>query len=878
MKRTYLSLFAIFSWLLSMPGSTASSPLQEIRICIGDLASPAEERIAGILAERLSEKHGFPVKVARESRVVSEIDRPYLVLLGTAEHHRQISNLFSTAGIRPLSDDDPGPEGFLLKRMESGKGPLLLAAGVDTRGVLYAAGEILRQAERRDNSAVWPESLEIRTAPAFELRGTQIGQSGVAREKAKVRPWTEKEMQRAILDYALAGLNTLQVSETNLKENDPLYAFLKSFGIKTLLAYTPNSGAGPPAWQASESIGRSGYLCPSAPEARKALLKKCEETFRSLVHVDYVRLVGGDGGGCECDRCRPYGKTFILLCEEMAEIIHASHPLAQIFITNQKFDNAGDLAIFRYLQEKPRPWLRAICYGPGSDAMSWQPGHRQTHRMDLFRYPGFGPFDRYLKEILHQLPPEQDIVFYNELTHWRYSQYGYIQMYPRADTDGNQPPWWNHFIYERRPDSFLTMVYDRLTFFAWPRYYYWVFQQTLRYGIGDCTHSSGTQDHFNQWMWQRLLWAPQRSLPSVMEEYVRTWFGKDSAPEMSEAIFQLESNLEEKPGEPLPVKEGIDIFYRLVKRAGNRMSLSERERNWLWQEFMQKAALDKYIQCQVRRQIDLQQRIEGVVRDAFKGQGQEGKLSLARKWLQSPWEETREMQTLRGEAEYWGEASNRWNGVRSEGLYNLKHDYIGLGWLDRQLQRASAASGEERKELLQAIFDYENPGEGGFYDNCGTFNRAPHLIHGYPYDHGQPYVAPMLSEGNRPSQRSMHYTQDEEEGVVFRYTGLDPSASYRVRFTLVRPWYQERYLTRMNQKSQSIYADDRLLAKDLELPLQMSDFFTFDIPGEVTRDGRLTLRLQKSADVAAGSRTDREVWRNTGGWGTIVSEVWLMKK
>jgi hypothetical protein len=23
---------------------------------------------------------------------------------------------------------------------------------------------------------------------------------------------------------------------------------------------------------------------------------------------------------------------------------------------------------------------------------------------------------------------------------------------------------------------------------------------------------------------------------------------------------------------------------------------------------------------------------------------------------------------------------------------------------------------------------------------------------------------------------------------------------------------------------------------------------------------------------------EREVWRNTGGWGTIVSEAWLMKK
>jgi hypothetical protein len=30
--------------------------------------------------------------------------------------------------------------------------------------------------------------------------------------------------------------------------------------------------------------------------------------------------------------------------------------------------------------------------------------------------------------------------------------------------------------------------------------------------------------------------------------------------------------------------------------------------------------------------------------------------------------------------------------------------------------------------------------------------------------------------------------------------------------------------------------------------------------------------------VARGSRVEREIWRNTGGWGTILSEAWLMKK
>ncbi len=63
----------------------------------------------------------------------------------------------------------------------------------------------------------------------------------------------------------------------------------------------------------------------------------------------------------------------------------------------------------------------------------------------------------------------------------------------------------------------------------------------------------------------------------------------------------------------------------------------------------------------------------------------------------------------------------------------------------------------------------------------------------------------------------------------------------------------------------------------MELPLQMSDFFTFDIPCPDHSDGTLTIRLERAADVARGDRVTVEQWRNSGGWGTLVSEVWLLK-
>ncbi len=112
-------------------------------------------------------------------------------------------------------------------------------------------------------------------------------------------------------------------------------------------------------------------------------------------------------------------------------------------------------------------------------------------------------------------------------------------------------------------------------------------------------------------------------------------------------------------------------------------------------------------------------------------------------------------------------------------------------------------------------------------------------------------------------------TQFDQGGKMVKLTG--------VRLALVRPRYQERYAMRMNQKSQSIYADDIPLAIDLELPEYESEFVEFDIPRETTSDGKLRIRFEKHPDVPEGDWIDTQIWRNCGGWGTLVSEIWLMK-
>jgi hypothetical protein len=295
-----------------------------------------------------------------------------------------------------------------------------------------------------------------------------------------------------------------------------------------------------------------------------------------------------------------------------------------------------------------------------------------------------------------------------------------------------------------------------------------------------------------------------------------------------------------------------------------------KRKDYLWRQYMQRALIDKYIQLRVARQTAVYDRAVATMKNGLDGDVV-ATLKKCAKIFGEP-VESEEMVSLREKADRLGGESDTIYGVRNEGLFNLDQDFVGLGWLQKQFAAACALSGQEQRAALHRIAFYEDPGEGGFYDDAGDPARSPHLVYGWPYGDGE------FSGANRPSQRTAAFTTDERQGVAFEYDGLDPNAQYRARFTLVRPRYLPRFGKFQLQKSESIYADDIALVKDLELPEYESQFFEYDVPREATKDGHLKLWFEKSAGVGEGPRPEVTVWRNTGGWGTLVSEVWLMKK
>ncbi len=125
---------------------------ESVTIRVGAEADAVELKVAELLRQRIAEPSDLPTHVERTAGAGAK--NSLLILLGIPAHHPELQKQLEADQIPALTQRDPGPEGFLVKMLADDN--VLMAAGVDQRGVLYAAGEILRQLEIKENSVEVP--------------------------------------------------------------------------------------------------------------------------------------------------------------------------------------------------------------------------------------------------------------------------------------------------------------------------------------------------------------------------------------------------------------------------------------------------------------------------------------------------------------------------------------------------------------------------------------------------------------------------------------------------------------------------------------------------------------------------------------------------
>jgi hypothetical protein len=663
--------------MIALLSATANADLsaRSVSIVVGRDTGTTLKAVATRLRDRITERSAVLVDIS--PRATGADLTLYLGRIGT---DRRFDKLCNDHEVTLPGGDTPAPESYALKRDDD----TLIGLAADDRALMYVAGEVLRQL-RYEPDSVTIGDVDFSTAPAYRFRGFSQNQGGSMRKVTEARAWTQAEVERGIDEYAFAGANCFYAGH----RGGATYDFVKSMAMMTCTDARPNIFREdfPEAWAASGLDDWEGdhWVCPSVPEARAALMEKWEKEFAKRPYHDIMRMYAGDPGGCRDERCAPWGKTFVHLCEDVARLWNARYPDSVVMIANQDVTNVGDQAIFDYLSAEPRPWLYALAYGPGSNAMSRY--FRDELRDDLFVYPGHGWTNRYLAETLNQLPKEQRIVHYSDITHWISAQY-----------------------MVENPEPNIMKSYGRRTFHARPKAFYRIFQQIMPFSEGDIIYSEGYHDEFHQYLWARLLWNPNRALDDLVREYCVLQFGEDAAPLMANALYQLEANIEQ----PLETNEGIDRYYLLVREAGWRIPPQLMLNNWRWRIHMQKAELDKYNQLKLHIERDKEERIAALLAQAIKKGAVDSAVAAAIAVLAES-TETDEMKTLRESAGRHGDESEALYGVRNIGYPKITQTLRPLERLGRALDRAQNADTRrtKRKEIEEALRIIDLPTQPG---------------------------------------------------------------------------------------------------------------------------------------------------------------------
>jgi hypothetical protein len=783
-----------------------------------------------VLVEEIARRSGITL----DTTETPQVGTAPLIVLGVAS---------DPAGNVPVELAVPEkPEGYAIKVQTFASRPMVFLAGRDDAGVLYAVGRLLLAMELRPNSILLDDKFEAASAPRYPHRGHQIGYRNLSH---CYDAWTPEIYEQYMRELGIFGANafeTTRFSDSGAKDGP----HTKLTGGEMAVAWSGICQVyGFDFWLFTAAFGGEGESDEEVEES----LQSHVETLKGIPHLDHIYLTGGDGGSTH----RRPDLMFEAL-ERFATEARKIHPNLGVWTSNQGFDPEQNNWFFGYLQREEPEWLTGVVYGAWTRIFAEEQRARTPERYPIRRYDDIGHAVRAQYTV-----PEWDPVF--------------------ARTLGREP-------FAPRPRG-QANIHNRFDEFS----------------DGFVTYSDGIGDDVNKFVWTALGWDPDRPVEDVVRDYARFFFGEDIAEEVRRGLFLFEENFSGSLVDCQGVEENFAFWKGLEEKADAKLLA-----NWRFQSCVLRAYFDHYTRLRLLKALDQEARALAVLRDAPK-LGVESAIKEARLILAESDQDTT-TDVLRKRIEELGgelfqsigaqldvknyQARNPERGAILEFLDNPLNNRLWLEYeLDAILEGRTTASspegaveGDVRLARIERVANWENPGDGSFYDDLGNAAKQPHLVRQH-YAHDDPAAIASPREGftldDGSPQRLSWLDVAECLGntpLLMRYEDLDPNAHYRLRVT-----YAGRYNAVMRLTADGEYeihgaygptlegvrytikGDGAAQAKVAEkAPGEESELLPqfpleFIVPKAATEDGVLDLR-----------------WDKVIGRGNQVAEVWLVKE
>lgn len=537
--------------------------------------------------------------------------------------------------------------------------------------------------------------------------------------------------------------------------------------------------------------------------------------YDHITGIDHITTYGGDASGA----VRP--QLFFPHMGRVIPLILKGNQGAKWWYSNQCLEDHAkdhDDYIFNYIQQNRPPWLYGMVYGPWTK--------------------------RGIPEIREDLPSQYKLRHFPEICHPRWCQYPV-------------PTW----------DRIFAIVWPRNnSIYAMPSMMRDIYLANRDLTMGSLPYNhTGTYNDLNKFTWVYAGWKPEASVREILEAYARLFFVHDfiqypettgqndgenrerqidAATDYVVRAFQL---LEENWQVPLKdnnsAEPALEHWKNIAEWTGGP------GQNWRVEMFLYKARID----AQIKRKYDLEMELEKEALQALAQAEETGFRKTIRSVekilgridteFQSEEAFLTELKSL-GLSDKFGDL-----GEIADNIYTSFNDRYWI--LDRMEDSKSVGD-------LVAIVHYEDPGEGGFYDNLGVDGEQPHLVRPFTWKEDPGFVHSNINwvdnadDSDQRHSQHTHVVARYDTPLKMKWDQLDPNARYRIRVVYNGPFGIR----------QQCHTDEGILIHPFVE--QDEDIQSFSIPAAATSDG--TLVLQWTQDTSNIKR------------GVSVSEIWLEKE
>ena len=708
-------------------------------------------------------------------------------------------------------------EAYAIWNQKTGPSTTIVLAGNTDRGVLFAAGRMIRLLHLAEKKISIDDSVRIATAPQAPIRGHQIGYRNTPNA---YDAWSVAQYEQYLRDQAIFGGNSIEFTPS-LAEHERGPHMAKSTWEMTseLIALYDKYNLDSWIWQ--EIPTRVNISDPRQVEEHlqdwRVLLNQCKG-------LDAVFVPGGDGGLTPAPILMPF-------LEKLRPVINEIIPNATLWVSNQTFENDENDFFFDYLQKQKPNWLTGVVYGP------WT-------KLDPI-------------EMRERTPAQYPIRYYGDITHNVRCQYPV-------------PEWDRAFAHGLNREAPNPRAQDT----------YHIFKHYSKYIPNSISYSEGVNDDLNKFIWTTLGWDPETPLDTILHEYGKVFFGESEAEAVAQGLPMLEQNWRGPIAKNAGIVKTLDHWKGIASRNGAKLDSNWRLQMYLMRAYYD-AYLQIKVAQEKQYESDAYQALARAKQDGAEKAIIAARESLAQIDAKKPAPEYRaEIEKLCAmlfktigmqlsvDPPYLASGPER-----GAVLDTLDYPLNNRRWLEKQFDEVmKQTDNSKRLAQIDSIINWENPGPGGFYDDLGNPEKQPHLVHQREWKDDPGYVSSPQCEYSFGIDKETRAITNERLSSMdqattlyktplrLHYDNLDKTKEYRVRIS-----YAGRFKPTMK-----LTADGAHLVHDYVPQPKTPWPIEFDVPAEATSDGVLDLEWQITPDKP------EELRHRPLNRGCQVAEVWLI--